>query len=101
MRFSLEIPRLIKVKLAKLFNVSEISNMLGISRAEGYKFVKSPECPFLVLRIERRLIIPTNNFFNWYESLARDPIAERIYFRMKQAIQMSCLKCYDRNKMEE
>ena len=51
-------------------------NMLGISRAEGYKFVKSPECPFLVLRIGRRLIIPANSFFNWYESLAHDPIAE-------------------------
>ena len=65
-----------ETKELKFFNVPEISNMLGISRAEGYKFVKSTDCPFLVLRIGRRLIIPANNFFNWYESLARDPISE-------------------------
>ena len=65
-----------ETKELKFFNVPEISNMLGISRAEGYKFVKSPDCPFLVLRIGRRLIIPANNFFNWYESLAHDSIVE-------------------------
>lgn len=65
-----------ETKELKFFNVPEISNMLGISRAEGYKFVKSPECPFLVLRIGRRLIIPANNFFNWYERLAQDSLAE-------------------------
>ena len=65
-----------ETKGPKFFNVPEISNMLGISRAEGYKFVKSPDCPFLVLRIGRRLIIPANNFFNWYESLAQGSIAE-------------------------
>lgn len=65
-----------ETKELKFFNVPEISNMPDISRAEGYKFVKSPECPFLVLRIGRRLIIPANNFFNWYESLAQDPIVE-------------------------
>lgn len=65
-----------EVKEPKFFNVPEISNMLGISRAEGYKFVQSPDCPFLVLRIGRLLIIPANNFFNWYESLAQGTIAE-------------------------
>ena len=53
-----------EAKEPKFFNVPEISNMLGISRAEGYKFVKSPDCPFLVLRIGRRLIIPANSFYN-------------------------------------
>lgn len=65
-----------EIKEPKFFNVPEVSNMLGISRAEGYKFVKSPDCPFLVLRIGRRIIIPANNFFNWYESLAQGTIAE-------------------------
>ena len=65
-----------ETKELKFFNVPEISNMLGISRAEGYKFVKAPDCPFLALRIGRRLIIPANNFFNWYESLAQGSIAE-------------------------
>ena len=65
-----------ETKELKFFNVPEISNMLGISRAEGYKFVKSPDCPFLVLRIGRRLIIPANNFFNWYESLAQATITK-------------------------
>lgn len=65
-----------EIKEPKFFNVPEISNMLGISRAEGYKFVKAPDCPFLVLRIGRRLIIPANSFYNWYESLAQDSFAE-------------------------
>ena len=65
-----------EIKEPKFFDVPEISNMLGISRAEGYKFVKSPDCPFLVLQIGRRIIIPANNFFKWYESLAQEPIAE-------------------------
>ena len=66
-----------EIKDPKFFNVPEISNMLGISRAEGYKFVKSRDCPFLVLQIGRRIIIPANNFFNWYESLAQNQIAEK------------------------
>ena len=65
-----------EIKEPKFFDVPEISNMLGISRAEGYKFVKSPDCPFLVLQIGRRIIIPANNFFKWYESLAQETIAE-------------------------
>ena len=46
-----------ETKELKFFNVPEVSNMLGISRAEGYKIVKSPDCLFLVLRIGRRLYI--------------------------------------------
>lgn len=65
-----------EIKEPKFFNVPEISNMLGISRAEGYKFVKSLDCPFLVLQIGRRLIVLANNFFNWYESLAQMESAE-------------------------
>lgn len=65
-----------ETKEPKFFNAPKISNMFGISRAEGRKFVKLPDCPFLVLRISRRIIIPANNFFDWYESLAQGTIAE-------------------------
>ena len=54
----------------KFYSVAEVSKMLGISRSRTYEWVISPQCPFLVLRIGRRIIIPANNFAKWYESLA-------------------------------
>ena len=53
----------------KFFTVAEISKMLGISRSRAFEWVISSQCPFLVLRIGRRIIIPANNFNAWYESL--------------------------------
>ena len=55
---------------AKFYSVAEVSKMLGISRSGAYEWVTSAYCPFLVLRIGRRIIIPANNFNKWYESFA-------------------------------
>ena len=52
----------------KFYSVAEVSKMLGISRSRAYEWVTSAHCPFLVLRIGRRIIIPANNFAKWYES---------------------------------
>ncbi|MBQ7955886.1 MAG: helix-turn-helix domain-containing protein [Lachnospiraceae bacterium] len=54
----------------KFYSVAEVSKMLGISRSRAYEWLASPQCPFLVLRIGRRIIIPANNFAKWYESFA-------------------------------
>ncbi len=49
----------------KFYSVAEVSKMLGISRSRVYEWIVSPQCPFLVLRIGRRIIIPANNFAKW------------------------------------
>jgi len=53
----------------KFYSVAEVSEILGISRSMPYEWVASPQCPCLVVRIGRRVIIPANNFNAWYESL--------------------------------
>ena len=53
----------------KFCSVAEVSVILGISRLKAYEWVVSSYCPFLVMRIGRRVIIPANNFNAWYESL--------------------------------
>ena len=53
----------------KFYSVAEVSEILGISRSKAYEWVVSSYCPFLVMRIGRRVIIPANNFNAWYESL--------------------------------
>ena len=54
----------------KFYTVAEVSEILGISKLMTYEWVAGPQCPFLVLRIGRRIIIPANNFAKWYESFA-------------------------------
>ena len=53
----------------KFYSVAEVSEILGISRSKAYEWVVSSYCPFLVMYIGRRVIIPANNFNTWYESL--------------------------------
>ena len=43
---------------------------IATSRSKTYVLVCSPNCPFLVLKIGRRICIPGNNFLKWYNSLA-------------------------------
>lgn len=50
--------------------VEEVAGILRIGKSSCYKLVKSPDCPFRVLFLERLIRIPANNFFNWYDSLA-------------------------------
>ena len=52
------------------YTVDEVSKMLRLSRSKTYEFVCSPDCPFLALRVGRRICIPGNNFLKWYNSLA-------------------------------
>ena len=56
----------------KFFRVAEISDILGLSRAKTYELVCSNECPFNVVKIGKRICVPANSFYRWYESLAGD-----------------------------
>ena len=53
----------------KFYTVEEISRILRLSRSKTYELVCSPDCPFLALKIGRRICIPGNNFLKWYNSL--------------------------------
>ena len=53
----------------EFINVTELAEIMGISKAYAYIYVKSPDCPFVCLQMGKRIIIPTNDFFRWYDSL--------------------------------
>lgn len=52
--------------------VNDVAEIMGISKSLAYEYVQSENCPFTVLRINRRYIIPYNSFYAWYNSLAKD-----------------------------
>ena len=52
------------------YTVDEVSKMLRLSRSKTYELVCSPDCLFLALRLGRRICIPGNNFWKWYNNLA-------------------------------
>ena len=58
------------------YTVEEISKILRLSRSKTYELVSSPECPFLALKIGRRICIPGNSFLKWYNGLAEDVKSE-------------------------
>ena len=60
----------------KFYTVEEISKILRLSRSKTYELVCSSECPFLALKIGRRICIPENSFLEWYHSLAEDVSTE-------------------------
>ena len=55
-----------------------LSKMLKISRSKTYELVCSSECPFLELKIGRRICILENSFLKWYNSLAEDGSTEDV-----------------------
>ncbi len=54
----------------KFYSVAKISNILGISRSRIYELVCSGDCPFNVVKVGKRICVPANSFYKWYESLA-------------------------------
>lgn len=53
----------------RFMTVSEVAEVMGISKALAYTYVRSEECEFNVVMINRRIIIPANSFYQWYDSL--------------------------------
>lgn len=64
-------------KEPRFYNVEQLSNILGISRSKNYELVSSPDCPFVALKIGKRVCIPANSFYKWYESLVQDTIQKK------------------------
>ena len=60
----------------KFFSVAEISNILGLSRSRTYELVCADDCPFNAVKIGKRIYIPANSFYKWYESLAGNESGE-------------------------
>ena len=54
----------------KFYTVEERNKILRLSGLIIYELICSSECPFLTLRIGKRICIPENNFLKWYNSLA-------------------------------
>ena len=60
----------------KFFSVAEISNILGLSRSRTYELICSDDCPFNAIKVGKRICIPANSFYKWYESLAGNKSVE-------------------------
>ena len=60
----------------KFFSVAEISNILGLSRSRTYELVCADNCPFNAIKIGKRICVPANSFYKWYESLVGDESLE-------------------------
>ena len=59
-----------KFRAEAFITVEDLAVILGVSRSFAYDYIKDSECPFVCIKMGRRYVIPTNNFFNWYDSLA-------------------------------
>lgn len=57
--------------------VEEVAGILRIGKSKCYQLVKSPDCPFRVLPLQRLIRIPANNFFKWYDGFAEQKEQER------------------------
>ena len=59
-------------ELPTTLKVDQISMILGISKAGAYQLVKSPGFP--CIRINKRLIVPRDKFFSWYDKKIDEPL---------------------------
>lgn len=65
------LPEILKNKA--FIGVPELAEIMGISRSQAYIFIKT--APFNILYAgERRVVIPTNSFIEWYESLGKTAV---------------------------
>ena len=60
----------------KFFSVPEVSQILGLSVSRTYQLVRSAECPFGAIGIGKRIIIPANSLYSWYNRLEKMAIVE-------------------------
>lgn len=53
----------------QFISVKELADIMSISKSYAYEFVSCDDCPFKVIRLGvKRLVIPTNSFYRWYDS---------------------------------
>ena len=53
----------------KFLKVGEVAEILNISKSLAYEYMQGADCPFTVLRINSRYVVPYISFCAWYESL--------------------------------
>ena len=53
----------------KFMRVDEVAAILNISKSLAYEYMQGADCPFAVLKINSRYVVPYNSFCAWYESL--------------------------------
>lgn len=56
----------------RFMNVKEVAEVMGISKSLAYDFIKSDNCKFKVVMINKRILIPENAFYQWYDSLKNE-----------------------------
>lgn len=54
----------------RFMKAGEVAEVMGISKSLAYEFLQGKDCPFTVLKINSRYVVPYNSFCTWYESLA-------------------------------
>ena len=46
----------------KFLKVGEVAEILNISKSLAYEYMQGADCPFTVLRINSRYVVPYNSF---------------------------------------
>jgi len=60
-----------KEKLPYILQIKDIQEILGFSKSHTYEIVKEPDFP--LLKINNRMIVQRDEFFNWLESKRVNP----------------------------
>ncbi len=61
-----------KSESMRFMKVNEVAEIMGISKSLAYEFMQSEDCPFTVLRVKSRYVVPYNSFCEWYDSLKKE-----------------------------
>jgi len=62
-------------EMPKFMKVDQVANILGISKATAFNLARKPGFP--AVRIgEKRIVVPTDKFFEWIDEEARKPLEE-------------------------
>jgi hypothetical protein len=69
---SMDCKKINREDLPLSLKVDDVADILGISRTGAYRLVKSSDFP--CIRVYKRLIIPRDKFFSWYDKKADDPL---------------------------
>ena len=49
--------------------VYEEAEVMNMGKSKCYDYINSPDCPFSVVKVGMLKRIPSNSFFQWYDSL--------------------------------
>ena len=83
----------------KVYNVTDIQNLLGLGRTKAYKFIREVYCarkPFRVLKIGNSYRIPSHSFDNWLDGEAESVTemkSEDMQWKIKNEYQIVNIGC--------